>query len=379
MNEFPECVRSADSIPPTETTRAATVLLDDGDEEDDYIENGKQKKPVKPKRTSVRDSKLLVPGSHEETWHFLKKAIINTHRVIDYSPPFYNILNGTGMLSLRSDVQKFGSRMQSNLELLHALMVIKRTHGDVMPFTINKVYTSTSLPVALRRLDAIELKNLEYGKRFLDVVTDIDTGRKQMCLPKVDYKMKRLKINPKILARYKDYNIQIPKRNLDRWLLFRPRVFFEVYLKDARPLGNIVAQLYTEAAPAVVLDIVRYCKARKHRRFEIRRLFPNLWIDVKMPVSSDSFLRDSTMEYDAKVVDHGKSNCVLSFSKDYLKGCGDSLTFSISYRPLSVANGSRVGFGRIISGARIFDCLQSYGTKNGKLSRGIMFTRCGCL
>lgn len=379
MNEFPECVRSRDSIVPSESSRVATITWEDDDDEDDYIENEDDIKPKKPKRKRVRESQLIVPGSHEETWGFLKQQIINTHRVIDYSPPFYNILNGTGMLNLRLDIQQFGSRVKSNLELLVALMVIRRTHGDVMPFTCDKVYTSTSLPVALRRLDAIELKNFELGKRFLDVVTDIDTGRKQMCLPKVDYKMKRLKINPKILARYQDYNIRIPKTNLERWLLFRPRVYFEVFLKDSRPLGNIVAQLYTEAAPAVVLDIVRYCMAQKHRRFEIKRLFPNLWIDVKMPVSTDSFLRDPTMEYDAKVVDHGKSKCVLSFSKDYLKGCGDSLTFSISYRPLKVANGSRIGFGRIISGSRIFDCLQSYGTKNGKLSRGIMITRCGCL
>lgn len=370
MKEYPQCWS------PEESSSSRTSLVD---EKADFLDENevKHKNPTKKKHRS--DKKLFEPGSHGETLHFLRHRIINVEKIIDYSPPFYNILNRTRVTTLRSDARQYGIRLKHDLDLLLALMVIMRTHGDVMPFTIDKVYTSTSLPVALRRLNEIELANLDIGKRFLSVVTDIDTGRDKLEPPKVDYKTKQLKISPAILARYRDYNIRIPKTNRERWLLFRPRIYFEIYLKDARPLGRIVAQLYTEAAPAVVLDIVKNCLAQKHRRFEIRRLFPNLWIDVRMPVKPKSFLCDPSMEYDAKVIDHGKSNCVLSFSKDYLKGCGSSLTFSISYRPLSVCNGNRIGFGRIISGAKIFDCLQSYGTKNGKLSRGIMFTQCGCL
>ncbi|EDW04391.1 GH22509, partial [Drosophila grimshawi] len=158
----------------------------------------------------------------------------------------------------------------------------------------------------------------------------------------------------------------------------RPHIYFDIHMRDARALGRIVVELCTEAAPLVVLHLMRCCLCDMHKKFLIRRLFPNLWLDVTLQDNGSVELHQP-LEYDAKIVDHGASSYVLSFSKDHLQGFRHHMSFSISFRPLSVVNGSRVGFGHVVKGRRILDCLQSYGTKNGKLNRSIIFTSCGVL
>lgn len=337
---------------------------------------------VKPKpwKQSVKSVIIPIqPGTHEETWKNLQQSIAEARKEINMDSPALNPLIYNRLTTLKKNTLTFGKRLNLNMHLMIAVDCIIRTHGEVVPFRYdNMIYSSRRFPVAFRRLDEIDVKNMEYGKRILDSVSDIDTGR-NLKSPKRERATKRLNIHPRLLARYKGLNIQMPKTNRERWLLFRPQVYFDIYLKDSRPLGRIVAQLYTEAAPAVVMEIVKYCYIHNHEHFQVKRLFPYLWLDVNMPVSANSSLCNPCMDYDDRAIDHGKSDCVLSFLKDYTKGVGDSFTFSISYRPLKVCNGSRIGFGRIVSGAKIFDCLQSYGTRNGKLSREISFIGCGCL
>lgn len=180
------------------------------------------------------------------------------------------------------------------------------------------------------------------------------------------------------MAKYEAFNIPLPKTDEELRRLFRPKIYFDIYLKDARPLGRLVVQLYTEAAPLVVLQLVKSCMCNQHSKFMVKRLFPNLWLETDLPLAQESLLRQP-LEYDAKVIDHGASSYVLSFSKTHVKGFTNHLSFTISFKPLAVVNGSRVGFGRIVKGGKICDCIQSYGTKNGKLSRGLSFTSCGLL
>lgn len=333
----------------------------------------------KPVKKSMKRIVTIKPGTHEERWQRLQQTIAEARKEINMDSPRLNPLVNNRLSTLQKNALAFGHRFNRNNLLVIAVDTIIRTHGEVMPFRCdNMIYTSRRMPVTLRRLDQIDVRNLEYGKRILDVVSDIDTGRKPKA-PKLNRTTKRLKIHPRLLAKYRGLNIKMPKTNQERWLLFRPQVYFDIYLKDSRPLGRIVAELYTEAAPAVVMEIVKYCYIHNHEHFKVRRLFPFLWLDVKMPVLWKSALCKPRMDYDDRAIDHGKSDCVLPFRKDSTQGVGHSFTFSISFRPLKVCNGSRVGFGRIISGAKIFDCLQSYGNRNGKLSRGISFIGCGCL
>jgi len=231
-----------------------------------------------------------------------------------------------------------------------------------------------------KNLERIEEENHDIAKRLLNVVCEIDTGLKsnpKKCqLEGRHQKLKPFIMNEEPLAKYKGYNIEMPKTDKDRWRLFRPKVYFDIHLKDSRPLGRIVVELYTEAAPVVVLDIVRACMSNMHNDFVIKRVFPDLWMNVELPMSSNSELR-KPLEYDAKIINHGAFSNVLSFSKDYLQGFGNNLTFTMSFKPLNVANGSRVGFGCVIKNSKMLEYLQSYGTKNGKLSRSIIFTGCG--
>ncbi|KAL7737124.1 hypothetical protein ACLKA6_005336 [Drosophila palustris] len=301
---------------------------------------------------------------------------------VDNKPPGFQAARMTGVNSLRENAVAYMERTKKNIQMLVELSSTKRTHGVINPFRYERVYTASALPLTMKILDRIEEENLDLAKRINDVVAEIDSGIKggEFTKDSNANRMDNLPFTMKenSLDKYKGYNFHMPETNKERWQLFRPRVYFDIYIKEARPLGRIVVELYTEAAPAVVLEIVRACISNSHEKFLIKRLFPSLWFDVNLELEANSPLR-RPLEYDGKIIDHGEHGHVLSFSKDHLQGFRDHLSFSLSFKPLRVVNGARVGFGRVIKGSKIIDCLQSYGTKNGKLFRSIVFSGCGFL
>lgn len=349
----------------------------------------------KPKK-SVRVTKVTKPKLkmkaedliNYELWLSHRHRLQNIRCEVSNKPPGYHWARRTGVSALAQNAANFMERTKKNIQTLVELSKTVRTHGVVKPFRTERVYTMSALPLSIKTLERIDLENRDIGKRLLDVVSEVDSGLKSKsksakpvetpAKKRILRSSKLLKVSPDALSKYEGYNIQMPTTKHEHRLLLRPHIFFDIYLKDARPLGHIVIELYTEAAPVVTLELIRACKLNMHRKFAIRRLFPDLWMDVEMQMPHNTELH-LPLEYDAKVVDHGASGCILSFRKDYLQGFRNKLCFSISFRPIWVANGHRVGFGRIIEGGKIFDCLQSYGTKNGKLNRSILFTGCGVI
>ncbi|XP_062129582.1 uncharacterized protein LOC133841240 [Drosophila sulfurigaster albostrigata] len=331
--------------------------------------------PAKKRKTNA----LPMDATRYKMWLEHRHRLLDIVSDLDNKPPGFQAVRKTGVNSLTENAVGFMARTRENIQMLVGISQTQRTHGTINPFRDEQPYVMSAVPGNISNLERLEAENKEFGKRILDVTSEVDSGLK----PDGQHDNQREAPAPFVLPdealiKYKPFNISIPSEDKERRQLFRPRIYFDIGLKDVRPLGRIVIQLYTEAAPVVVLHLVRACICGMNNSFQVKRLFPNLWLEIEMPLENNSPLQ-RTLEYDGKTIDHGASNCVLSFSKNYVHGFRDHLSFSLSFKPLNVANGSRVGFGRVIKNGKIFDCLQSYGTKNGTLSRGVIFTSCGVL
>jgi len=337
-----------------------------------------RKKAAKAKPKKILGGLLMV--NHMKMWHQHRERIKGAISTVDAEAPNFQAARITGVNNLRDEAQTFMKRTKANIQLLVEISRTMRTHGAINPFRYDTVHAVSSIPMALLTLEKLERDNRDFGRRILEVNSEVDSGLsdKRMREGRSSTPVTPLELPPQAMAKYEAFNIPLPKSDAELRRLFRPRIYFDLYLKDARPLGRFVVQLYTEAAPLVVLQLIKSCMCNQHSKFMVKRLFPNLWLETDLMLSSDSLLHQP-LEYDAKVIDHGASSYVLSFSKAYVTGFTHHLSFAISFKPLTVVNGSRVGFGRIVKGSKICECIQSYGTKNGKLSRGLLFTSCGLL
>lgn len=336
---------------------------------------------MKKRMTRKRPKVLIKPKPGDEDI----KAMLREHRErcalavsdINTDPPLYQSARMTRVFNLARDAETYMHYSRRNIQMLLGLVSILRTHGNVQPFRMDELMPNSSArPFNIKLLERMEEKNRVIGQHLKDVVSGINTGREEIKL-KGRKKPMPFVMNRKVMNIYKGYNVEIPKTSVERWRLFRPRIYFDVYLKDQRLLGRVIIQLYTESAPVVVLQIVRACMC-KNPWFLIKRIFPDLWIDIELPLEKKSPLRQC-LEYNANAIDHGKHGYVLSFGKEYLHGFQDHLHFSIAVRPLRVLNGRRIGFGRVVQGQKIIDCLQDYGTKHGKLLRIVEFSDFGFL
>ncbi|KPU75760.1 uncharacterized protein Dana_GF27799 [Drosophila ananassae] len=339
---------------------------------------------VKERKKAAKTAKMSIPGNAQslmrhKMWLQHRERVKEAISKVDAEAPTFQAARITGVNNLRDEAVNFMKRTKANIQLLVEISRTMRTHGAINPFRGEEVHAVSAVPVILLNLEKLEQENREFGKRIAEVTSEVDSGLSdRLAAGRNTVQLPPLELPEAAMAKYEAYNIELPESDAELRRLFRPRIYFELYLKDARPLGRIVIQLYTEACPLVVLQLIRSCMCNQHQKFLVKRLFPNLWLEADLELSQDSLLHQP-LEYDAKVIDHGESGYVLSFSKAYVKGFLQHLSFAISFKPLNVVNGSRVGFGRIVKGSKICDCIQSYGTKNGKLSRGLVFTSCGLL
>lgn len=343
----------------------------------DFESETHQNEPLKmsKKRTESVLDRFPEMNVHAMRIRDLKQRINQVKTLIKNKPPVFRSVHCTRVNALRQNALVFMNRTKHNVQLLVELANTKRTHGTINPFRLERPCNAlSSIPMAVIRLDRIEEENRYLAKRLKNVNTKFD-GNKKLNEGEQYYK-RPFHMNEEPLRKYEKFTMTMPKTDHERWRLFRPRVYFDIYVKDLRPLGRIIIELYTEAAPYVVLEIMRACMSHKYQKVLIKRVFPNLWVDMQIPLTGKSQLQN-ILEYDGKIIDHGSASHVLSFSKSNLDGFRNNLSFSISFKPLGVVNGTRVGFGKVIKGGRAIDCFQTYGTKNGKLNRTILFTGCG--
>ncbi|XP_017007987.2 uncharacterized protein [Drosophila takahashii] len=369
MSEFPICISAS---------QRELARLTEEERLTAQLQVKERKKAAKAKPKKILGGMLMV--NRMKMWRQHRERVKEAISSVDAEAPNFQAARITGVNNLRDEAQVFMKRTKANIQLLVEISRTMRTHGAINPFRYEVVHAVSSIPLALLSLEQLERDNSEFGRRIMEVKSEVDSGLsdKRLLEGRNAPAAAPLELPPQAMAKYEAFNIPLPESDAELRRLFRPRIYFDIYLKDARPLGRIVIQLYTEAAPLVVLQLIKSCMCNQHTKFVVKRLFPNLWLETDLMLAADSLLH-KPLEYDAKVIDHGASSYVLSFSKAYVKGFTEHLSFAISFKPLTVVNGSRVGFGRIVKGSKICECIQSYGTKNGKLSRGLLFTSCGLL
>lgn len=339
--------------------------------------------PEPPKKTKRKIPKPVFKNYSEELEYYAylehRERLATAVSLIDKDPVYINSTNYANLGSLRQEAITFMNRTMDNIAILLGLNLTKRIERDIYFRKEALICHSTALSRNIKQINKLEYDNYDMGKRIQDIKSVIDTGRN------VEQQIKKPVVPPppfelpkQGLQKYHGYLLSIPKSDKDRRQLFRPVIYFDMNVKDSRPLGRIVVQLFTEAAPQLVLHLVQACNDGKYKDFNIRRLFPQLWLDIEMPLEKNSKLH-SILEYDGKTIDHGSFDNVLSFRKDFLQGFPKQLKFSMSFKPLRMANGKRVGFGRVVRGSKILKFLEVYGTKNGSLRTPIIFTDCGVL
>lgn len=300
--------------------------------------------------------------------------------IVDDVAPTLHAGNFARFGALKQDIQTYFSHHKHNVNLLVNLNRTIRTKGVIDTFRMRGLPNKTQIGRMRAEIDAMELRNIMFGKRILCVKSTMPPHIRPEKVSETD------KINADfmppmhLLSKYEKYvEVEIPN---DWYLLskmMRPVVYFHLDVKGYRPLGIIYVQLYTEAAPQVVMEFVRLCLVNDTERITFVRLFLGLWAEAELSLEYSTLIRND-IEFDKRALDHGEYPGVLSFNVDTFRQFPHrKLNFTISFKPLRILNGHRVGFGRIVRGVKCFKCIQDYSTKNGKPIKQILITKCGVL
>lgn len=262
-----------------------------------------------------------------------------------------------------------------NKRLLQSINTLSR-NGSATPTTDcfqdrHKINLS-KLFVVRERLSRVESENLKIGSRILKTKSLTDTR-----LDSIDFfkDNTEFKIPPRVLLKYRSLIYPQDAAMLEK--LLRPKIYLDITIKDLRPVGRVFVQLFTEACPDVVLELVHYCTFCKLDKLDIIRIFPMLWTEVELQCRSDSPLKNPNFGHEMNVQSHLHPG-VLSFSSAFLEGFHHGLiNFTISFRPLYVPDGTRLSFGLVTKGQRVLNVLQDYGTKNGVTKKDILIVNSG--
>ncbi|EDV45941.1 uncharacterized protein LOC6551207 [Drosophila erecta] len=326
--------------------------------------------------------------------HRLSRATSLVHQ----RPPLLNAKTLSGFDVLHEDARIFLERTNANVRLLLNLSKIKRTRGTIDFVEGPPVVPQSALPQMLHRVDLVQRHNLLLGRRLMRIHerkrgavqrkrSSWQSQTSSLKCPSVMTNRSSL-ADSEVFKKYIGWDLDMPEENFELMRLLRPRIVLHFGLMDGRPLGQVVVQLYTEAAPLVVLQFVRTCLAQRSHEFAVRRIFPRLWVEGYLLSScknsrgeASSLSYRDPMEFDTRVVSHARFGCVLSCAKEFcVHGFpGGAINFSISFKPLPVAMGQRVGFGRVIRGDKVIEAMEAHGTKNGKISRPLLITHCEML
>ncbi|XP_023301112.2 uncharacterized protein LOC111683290 [Lucilia cuprina] len=299
--------------------------------------------------------------------------------IIDHHPPLLHTGNFSRFSKMKEDVYTLLNRNKQNAQLLIALNKVVRTKGEIDTFrTADNSFEANycKLPQKYRQLQQLDLENVRIGKKIACAKPELDTWLNDKFKRKV-VKQKPPPFQYPSLVMSKYSNIQIPQDPVKLEKFLRPKIWFNLEVKDVRPLGCITMELYTEAAPQVVMEFIRLFHAKQKERINFVRLFPRLWLEAEIPLDDRTLIKKN-IEYDKRSVDHGQYAGVLSFNVKTIRNCPKPvLNFTLSFKPLRVCNGHRVGFGRVCSGFKVLNCIQDFGTKNGKPSKEIIVSNCG--
>lgn len=304
----------------------------------------------------------------------------NAKAIVDDEAPILHAGNYARFGSLKQDIHTFFNHHKHNFSLLVNLNRTNRTKGVIDTFHIKSLHAKSQVPRMQSDVRQIENRNIKFGKRLLCVTGTMSRHFERKIVSETDKINEDVILPLHLLNKYKKYrNVCLPTDIFVLRKLMRPIIYFKLEVKGYRPLGNVCIQLYTEAAPQVVMEFIRLCLANDNERITFVRLFLGLWAEAELSLQYSTLIHDD-IEYDMRAINHGEFPGILSFNMDtYRLYPHEKLNFTISFKPLSILNGHRIGFGRIVRGGRCLSCMQDYSTKNGKPIKQILITKCGVL
>ncbi|XP_017028401.1 uncharacterized protein [Drosophila kikkawai] len=327
------------------------------------------------KRT-MADSNLLTFRSMVE----LRKAQIERGRLksikssvdsrLNRDPTFFNRSKLVDELNHKQNL------FRKNLQLLGKLTEINRVKYTVDCF--NRKYPALQ-PNRIRIRDLTERLNQEnrqLGCRLSAVKSKVDSQNPLAGPPKP----LEQKASDETVSEFIPYmpSPRLGKRSAH--VLLRPIVYFDLaVLENSQILGRLLLQLYTEISPEVVLEFVRMATHNDVQSHRFVRIFSNLWMEGELMLENRGTLSEHH-SVKRSFLDPGKLTGLLSYSWDYRRNFPQGLlSYTISFKPLSVDPLQRVIFGQVRSGLRVLQSCPQFGTRNGKTKKTVIVARCGLL
>ncbi|XP_062132705.1 uncharacterized protein LOC133843262 [Drosophila sulfurigaster albostrigata] len=162
--------------------------------------------------------------------------------------------------------------------------------------------------------------------------------------------------------------------------LLRPQIYIDVEVLGTQIRGRLAIQLFTEACPQVVLEFMRICSNQSNHCISFTRNFAPIWLEGCIALDPDRNLDMNNIEHDFEVLNHGVDAGILSFPCRYVRGnARTALTFTISYKPLSILNGKRVAFGKVRKGLQLLEKIQDATAHLAKNNQLVAIKSCGVL
>ncbi|XP_055905977.1 uncharacterized protein LOC129941377 [Eupeodes corollae] len=299
-------------------------------------------------------------------WQHLCK-VRNARCEVDSRPPNIRAEIFFRPTRIRHDNDCSKRIISENVVLLEKMNQIQRIEGEVKCYNKNSGIRKTNIAEKKKLLQKIDEENFNLGRKLFCMKATFNTRPPAMKhVPRTPHD--QIEYRKEL---YKQYEDVMPVRDINRVpLLLWPKIYIDLEIKGYRCLDRIVMVLCTEAAPNVVLHLVRMCKEGKSL-FKFNRIFPNLWTEGE--IETPEGLEIGTTQKINPHIDHSQSG-TLNLLERGAKGCFE---FSLSFKPLKVLNGKSVAFGKVMEGLKVLDCLQDYGTKNGKPKKEILVKNCG--
>uniref|UniRef100_A0A1A9WXJ1 PPIase cyclophilin-type domain-containing protein n=1 Tax=Glossina brevipalpis TaxID=37001 RepID=A0A1A9WXJ1_9MUSC len=324
------------------------------------------------KSSFVRDPKLIC-FDHEKTMN-------DKERKIFYKEHRRRVQNAKSVVDSQAPKPK---QSEEHRELtFFDLMKALYNRGNQRTFTSSPVHvrSNTNVVGKLRCLSSRRITQTDREKSNLSLMVNFSshTNEKNSKKDKIDNHANRKRnafaIPPHVLQRYN--HLHFLDTSLLRKLL-RPKIFLDLEIREERPVGRLVIQLFTEACPEIVMQFVRICTMRHATRFHFTRLFPPLWLEGELLLDDTNALTIPNIEHDPNAINHGSAAGILSFPSRYLRG---SKYRFISFTPVDVLNGKRIAFGRIRRGQNVLEALQGFDvTRNGRPVKDVVVSSCGVL
>uniref|UniRef100_A0A1A9W4Q6 BPTI/Kunitz inhibitor domain-containing protein n=1 Tax=Glossina brevipalpis TaxID=37001 RepID=A0A1A9W4Q6_9MUSC len=323
-------------------------------------------------RSTMSRKNSYMPIDPQSTKKLLtdhKKSLKQAQSRVDLRPVPLMTTTFLRIDQLRLDYQASKRIMNDNIALLTKINKIQRNHGFTDNYRISKDIYPTNYVRSCQRLQRIEHENFMLGCRLLTVKSSINT-RFAGSQSQLRRKKQKYAVPYYVMDRYRDIVDKTEIAMLDQ--LLRPKIFIDLYVKNIRPLGRLSIQLFTEACPEMILEFVRICSRGESNAWKIIRIFPILWLEGEL-TAENTILTTPGFEHEYNCIDHGQGPGILSFAQNYLEGFPPGLiNFSISFKELTTLNGQRIPFGIVVSGLKLLDIIQDYGTKNGKTKKDIV-------